>query len=51
MVSKIDNLLSISEIGINKKWVILNENSKQNWQLTNYKWDRNKQKVSNIKYK
>ena len=46
-----DNLQTISEIEINKKWVILNESSKQKWQLTGYKWDRNKQKVSDIKWK
>ena len=44
MASKNDNLQAISEIGINKKWVILNESSKQKWQLTSYKWNRNKQK-------
>ena len=47
--SRNDNLHPISEIKINKKWVTLNESSKQKWQLTLYKWDRNKQKVSDIK--
>ena len=49
--SKNGNLHPISEIEINKKWVTLNGSSKQKWQLTFYKWDRNKQKVSDIKWK
>ena len=49
--SRNDNLQAISEIEINKKWVTLNKSSKQKWQLTFYKWDRNKQKVSDIKWK
>ena len=49
--SKNGNLQTISEIEINKKWVILNERSKHKWQLTTYKWNRNKQKVSDIKWK
>ena len=50
-VSRNGNLHTISEIKINKKWMILNGSSKQKWQLTGYKWDRNKQKVSDIKWK
>ena len=46
-----DNLHPISEIRINKKWVTLNRSSKQKWQLTFYKYNRNKQKVSDIKWK
>ena len=42
--SRNGNLLSISELEINKKWIILNKNSKQIWQLTYYKWDRNNKK-------
>ena len=49
--SRNGNLQAISEIEINKIWVTLNENSKQKWQLTFYKWDRNKQNVSDIKWK
>jgi hypothetical protein len=49
--SRNDNLHPISEIGINKMWVTLNGSSKQKWQLTYYKWDKNKQNVSDIKWK
>ena len=49
--SRNGNLHAISEIGINKMWVTLNGSSKQKWQLTSYKWDRNKQNVSDIKWK
>ena len=49
--SRNDNLHAISEIEINKKWVTLNGSSKQKWQFTCYKWDKNKQKVSDIKWK
>ena len=49
--SRNGNLHAISEIEINKKWVTLNGSSKQKWQLTSYKWDRNKQKISDIKWK
>ena len=34
------NLQSISEIGINKMWVILNTSSKHKYQLTSYKWNK-----------
>ena len=40
--SRNNNLHSISKIEINKMWVTLNGNNKYKWQLTFYKWDKNK---------